>query len=381
MIGNFQQARLRHAVLRNSMHPESERIWQAVTGTGSDPTPGTYPEAVRDTAPVEYAALLATDEVAAAYAFELFARIPLGRTAFERRDAARKTWADFAEQANRARTVSEGLGWDLASAWQQTREVESRGGNLDAVERIARLAGRMYAALRGGGARKVRGVPEEVYSVELGNDVGRLLPSEQVQLDGDFEIPVLERIATRRAVQYAVRGTTKANRGPLVVCLDESGSMDNRRNEWAKACAIALSRVAREDKRKVTIVHYSTSAVAIEMTGDPACIVAMIRHFMGGGTEIATALLAAEQQVVTLARKGDKGADVVLVTDGVDPCETEQGEALAKLEAVGCKLWTIAIECEIQKTSPLRARAASYTHVTAGDLASGGGVVALAGAA
>ncbi len=42
------------------------------------------------------------------------------------------------------------------------------------VERIARLAGRMYLVLRGAQASKIQGVPSEVYSVEQGNDLGRL---------------------------------------------------------------------------------------------------------------------------------------------------------------------------------------------------------------
>ena len=48
---------------------------------------------------------------------------------------------------------------------------------LSQVERIARLAGRMFAALQRHHARKVAGVVGEVYSVEQGNDLGRLLPA------------------------------------------------------------------------------------------------------------------------------------------------------------------------------------------------------------
>ena len=58
--------------------------------------------------------------------------------------------------------------------------VENGKKKLSQVEWIARLAGRMFAALQGHHARKVAGVVGEVYSVEQGNDLGRLLPAEQV---------------------------------------------------------------------------------------------------------------------------------------------------------------------------------------------------------
>lgn len=54
----------------------------------------------------------------------------------------------------------------------------------------------------------------------------------------------LERIASRRATQYAIRGDTKTSRSLLVIALDESGSMHAQRNEWAKATAVALCRFA-----------------------------------------------------------------------------------------------------------------------------------------
>ena len=213
-------------------------------------------------------------------------------------------------------------------------------------------------------------MPAEVHAIEQGTQIARLLPSEQVLLvDPDLEIVVLERIASRRVAQYAVRGDERASRGPLVIALDESGSMHAARNEWAKAAAVALSRVAFAERRSVSVVHYATSVVVQPLRDrDADALLHMIRHFLGGGTAIGLALSAAVDEVKSHERRGARGADIVLITDGVDEDVTAQSEAVATASARDVRIWTIAIECDIAASSPLRAQAAGYTRLGSEDL-------------
>jgi uncharacterized protein with von Willebrand factor type A (vWA) domain len=321
-----------------------------------------------------------------AYAFDLMwtqtRDLPANATPFELRTLARERWEMFHEQAARTEHLAAGFGWGLSAAWAHTQEVKLAQGDMSQVERIARLAGRMYIALRGAHARKVHGIPSEVYSIEQGNDLARLLPAEQVLLtDQVLEIAALERIASRRATQYAVRGTMKVSKGPLVVALDESGSMGGVKNEWAKAAAVALSRVATEELRPVSVVHYATSTVVQPLLpGDTAAVLKMIRHFLGQGTAIGLALGVAVQQVRELAQKGQKGADIILVTDGIDADVKAQEIAIQEGHVLGARLWTLAIECDIDAHSPLRAKAAHYIRLGRSDL-SEKSVTLLAGAA
>ncbi|UQA57117.1 vWA domain-containing protein [Polyangium aurulentum] len=389
-MGSFLQARRRHLTLKEASLENAEKagdLWNAIVGLGRDPPARTFAEAVRDTVPPEHMAFLALDEVGAAYAFDLMWKagkdVSDGASAFEMRSAAREQWAAFDKKAKQAKHVSDGFGWDLATAWAQVREVETTQGNMDQVERIARLAGRMFASLRGAHATKVHGVSGEVYSVEQGNDVARLLPAETVLLtDPQLEIVALERIASRRAAQYAVRGTTKKSKGPLVLALDESGSMHGIRNEWAKAAAVALARVASEEKRPVAVVHYATSNVVQTVKpNDTAGVVKMILHFLSGGTAIGLALGVAVDQVKALAQKGQRGADIVLVTDGIDRNEEEQKKSVEEASAIGARLWTVAIECSIAEDSPLRNKAAHYTELNDRSMTEGSSINVLAGAA
>ena len=388
-MGSFLKAKREHRAVKKAAQEDpalAADLWNAILGLGAAPVQGSFAEAVQDTVPVEHMALLATDDVAVAYAFDLlWARardLPPKATPFELRDIARELWKAFQAQAEKTEHIASGFGWGIAVAWAHTQDVKLAQGDMSQVERIARLAGRMYVALRGAQARKIHGVPSEVFSVEQGNDLARLLPAEQVLLtEPVLEIVALERIASRRAAQYAVRGTTKVSKGPLVIALDESGSMGGERNDWAKAATVALSRVAAEEKRPVSVVHYSTSNVIQPLPpGDTGALLAMIRHFLGGGTAIGLALSVAVQQVRDLALKGQKGADVILVTDGVDGDTKAQETALAEGHGIGARLWTVAVECDIPEESPLRAKAAHYIRLSKKDLTEKS-VTLLAGAA
>ncbi len=386
----FIHAKREHLVVCQAAAVDEIRaaeLWNAITGLGSDPRPGSFAEAVRDTVPVEHGALLSTDPVAAAFAFDRLwhAGVSLATTAtgYESRDRARTAWAAFVERASRVTILSEGFGWDTSSAWAQAREVDATGADLADVERIARLAGRMVVALRGAKARRVHGVPSEVYSVEQGSDIARLLPSELVMLTEPLlELTVLDRLATRRAAQYAVRGAAAMRRGPLVLALDESGSMHGERNAWAKAAAVALARVAAEDHRTASVVHFSTSAVVQELrSGDATDVLRMVRRFLGGGTAIGLALEVALDQVQSLARRGENGADVVLVTDGIDGDIDRHASAVRALRERDVRLWTVSIECDVPSSSPLREHAAQYCRLGGVQLTDAASVIAFGAAA
>lgn len=363
----------------------ARQLWAAVRGDDHAVVAGTFCEAVCDLLPTRYLDLVAASDVAAAYAFELLwgpLQAASGSSPFEWREAARAGWQDFVARAERAEIAAEGFGFDLSSAWEHERDVVgSECISTEDVEAIAKLAGRMFAALKALKASRVAAAPEEVHSIELGNDVGRLLPTELMHLGEPTEVLLLARIVDRRALQYAMRGRAEVSRGPLVVALDESSSMhdegDRARNVWAKAAAIALARTALDDGRAVTVVHYSTSCTETKIPARaPEKLVALARHFLGGGTDICQALKRAAAAVADMAAEGDKGADVVLVSDGCDhrverSCDDGTGrtrgqEALDAIEATGARLWTVAVDCEIDGV--LRERAQRYVEVSARDV-------------
>jgi len=360
-----------------------EDVWNVLVGAQTDPAPDSPAEAVLDTMPEEYRGLLLENEPAVAQAWRFMGSVYMGSggSALRGRDIARDGWKQFAKLADSVATLAFGFGWDLSQAWQVFGDVNA-AGDAEAVTRIAKLAGRFVVALKGACATRVAGAVGDLYSVEQGSDLSRLLPVERLALGQPETEPVFfSRLESRRLLQYSVRGRAPAARGPIVLAIDESGSMHGARNDWAKAATLAIAQVARAQKRSVAVVHYSTSTVEHELDpSSPADVLKTIRSFLGGGTKIGLALDRALTQVNMLTRKGDAGADVILVTDGIDGDAGAIDNAVTELGAVSARLWTVAIECQIPASNPLRARASAYAELGVPQLTDASSVVALAGA-
>jgi hypothetical protein len=374
---NFNKALKQHLPLQRAAqaNPELAReLWLATLGEG-DPAADSYAEAAADLAPTEYASLLSSGGAANAYALDcLWQHVDVARCAspHERRELAREAWQRFEDRAKKAGDVEYGLGFDESLAWECTREFERLDGGLGSVEEIARLAGRMMGQLSKAKANRVCAAPEEIYDVELGSDVGRLLPSELVHLGEPTEVVLLDAIAGNRALQYAMKGSDEAGKGPLVIALDESGSMHGSRGKWAKAATVALIRTAWEDKRVCAVVHWSTSVTTrILRPGDSAGLLAVLKHWFGAGNRCQLALDNSADLVDQLQAKGDRGADVILVTDGVEPMTAEHEAAIDRIAARQARLWTIGIECPIDEDACIRARAEQYTYLDGSDVARG----------
>jgi len=344
----------------------TRELWQACRGVEDGLTEDSYAEAAYETAPVRYAASLRLGGFAAAYAAECHGDNSLmGFTGVTARMKAREAWETFEVRAEKADAVAYGLGADDSVGWECTRVTNARTpSDVRSMARIAELAGRMYAILRGAKATKVEGTPEEIHDVELGSNLGRLLPTELCHLGLPSEILLTSALAGHRALQYKLRGEGEAGRGPLVLCLDESGSMHGTRRDWSKAAALALARFAGDADRAVTVVHFSkTRTVTSLAPGDAAAQIAMMEHWFGGGTRLGEALDEGLAQVEAMASRGDDGADLVMLTDGLDGMRSTLEAACERVAKSAVRLFTVAIECEIPTDHPLRAAASEFVKL------------------
>ena len=127
-----------------------------------------------------------------------------------------------------------------------------------ALLRICSLAGK-YRQLAQGlhKARSKNGV-EEVTGLENSGDISRLVPSELMKLGiPELELDFLRRFVERQTLCREFDATEKVGLGPIVVVLDESGSMVGHRNESAKAIALTLAWIARRQGRWCGLVAFS----------------------------------------------------------------------------------------------------------------------------
>jgi len=353
--------------------------WDALTrGTGSGPladaTMVTMPQelavTVRQPSGVPATFFLAT----IADATSVLPAALASMSGFELREHATAAWKCLADRAALANDIEEGFGCDKSDAWETTREVTEGKWAESKVAEIAQLAGRMYEALRGVRLKTEDALPQEVKGVEMGGDFSRLLASEVAQVGSACRAMsdlATMRVMQRRAMQLRFAGEKEVGRGPLVIALDESGSMHDhgsvKRNTWAKSAAVALTRLAHDAGRMVRVVHFSTTMTVTECKpGDRAAVLKMACHFLSGGTDIQSAVRCATEQVKDLEQSGCKGADIVVVTDG--GCNSSDDVAIAvemaKAAERGIRFWTVAIAREIDASRSLRDKAARYVHLT-----------------
>jgi uncharacterized protein with von Willebrand factor type A (vWA) domain len=185
------------------------------------------------------------------------------------------------------------------------------------LRQIALLAGRFKRIAASKRRSRVRHGADEIADIEQGADLARLLPSELVKLTHrTLRAAFMRSLIEREAMQYQLVGNEPLGKGPLVVLLDKSGSMDGPRDIWATALALALLETARRDRRMFAILAFD-SRVKFEATVKPDEPLPEAALFTGcaGGTEIGAAMHRG-LEIIRSNESRLKKADIVLVTDG-----------------------------------------------------------------
>ena len=158
---------------------------------------------------------------------------------------------------------------------------------------------------------------DEIADVEMGADIGRLLPSELCRLvQPNQRLSFFRDLSERQCMQYRLSGAEPLGKGPLVVLLDKSGSMDGDKDVWTTAVALALLDIAQRQRRHFVLLSFE-SVVRDEVTVLPNDLLPEAALFTGcgGGTEIGEAMKRALTLIEETPAKLKK-ADVVLITDG-----------------------------------------------------------------
>lgn len=213
-----------------------------------------------------------------------------------------------------------------------------QGGRLSAGERLelgrhlarnrklgelARLVGRFKQDARALRRKTLERGVAEAYDVERGNELGRLIPAELLALLH----PGLKRDFGRRLLegellQYRLREEEQKGKGPMVVCVDVSSSMQGDKELWAKAVSLTLMDIARRQRRLFRAVLFSSGAQSLKVIDlnqarryqpELARVMELAEYFPGGGTDFQQPLDAA---VELIAHKRLKRADIVIITDG-----------------------------------------------------------------
>ncbi len=111
-----------------------------------------------------------------------------------------------------------------------------------------------------------------------------------------------------------VERETADGRGPMILCIDTSGSMSGDPEVVAKAESLALVMRARQEKRKCYLIKFSTGIDA-QNVGDGASldtIIGFLSSSFNGGTDADQALKAG---IKVMEQNDYRKADLLVVSD------------------------------------------------------------------
>ena len=188
------------------------------------------------------------------------------------------------------------------------------------IREIAKMAGRMQMISLNKRRNRTKHPPTEIVDVTIGNDLANVLPSELLLLaDPATEDEFILKYAEHRLLQYDLRGFEREGQGPIVICIDESGSTEGTVEAWEKGIALSLFAIARREKRAFAVVHFgSESEIEVRKWArskdtTPIELVEMAQHFFNGGTDFESPL---REAVKVMDDTDFKKGDIVFLTDG-----------------------------------------------------------------
>ncbi len=307
--------------------------------------PGTLVQDIRDAVAAKHAAQQAAATIAQA------APLPFTKAAADAVDRAVAAAKTAAKNASAMPGFGQGLGGSDEPSYEspeQALTIADMWANNQLLREVAALYGKLDKSFQFERARRIVGGADEIVDIKLGDEIRRVVASELALLaDEDYEDEFFMRYANGELTVYDTVGEEQAGRGPVVMCVDESGSMQGERNVWAKAIALCLLNICRREKRDFAYVAWA-SAPQCNVHLFPAKkplnaqdVVDCASHFFSGGTSPLTGLSAGVE--VMQRAKEFKKADLVFVTDGDAGWGPEDERMRNWCEEKGVRIWGIGV--------------------------------------
>ncbi len=273
--------------------------------------------------------------------------------------AAAQSAASAGEEAVQALRSLPGMGDGQAQNLTPDQQIAlaekwSENHNLKA---IARMLGRMYRDMRFKRETRVKNVPIEPVGITTGNDLQRLLPTEQaraLQKDAFSQFTFIRDFFGENLLEWEMSGNMPAGKGPIVCATDGSGSMGGEPFIWASSLALCLLTMAHREKRDFAGVEFGGSVLECKswffpkgVPIDANTVLDYASHFYGGGTSTVVGMTEACRIIEQVPEFST--ADVVLIGDGQDYFREADQAIKARLEALGVRIHGISIRCPNNK--------------------------------
>ena len=236
----------------------------------------------------------------------------------------------------------------LQKQYPQLEQIAGKMGRLaddDATQR-------MPVAI-GGNMKMEHAAKSDILGVTLSQDIHSMLPLELAQCSDEALYDVfLYKYATNSLQTFRHKSELlKPSRqvaprparlkGPMIVCVDRSGSMAGHPEELANSLMMKLLTIAERQHRNLYLISFSVEARPIEVRRDRTALLEFFRQRSVGDTN-ATKML---KQVFALLESGEyASADVLWFTDFRIPlCHVELRKQLTEYRRQGTKFYGLKI--------------------------------------
>lgn len=228
--------------------------------------------------------------------------------------------------------------------------------NNQAIKELARKMGRNYISEA---KKKQTKIPQasksEVYGTHRSDEVMRMLPSELLNLEDEtLEALFYARLLEKNLLTYQLQGitfvngetteTSKKRTGPVVACLDTSGSMQGTPLLKAKALLLAIANILKQEDRSLHLLLFGDAGEVREFSMDAQNhalgLLQFLQQGFGGGTDFETPLKRAFEIIGT--QKNYVKADVLMISDGDCNLSGEFTKTLqAKKTSLDCSIYSV----------------------------------------
>ena len=211
-----------------------------------------------------------------------------------------------------------GTGENCQVAFQNKKDAIERIRRSSKLHKLTDLVGKFKESAIVEQKKKAKHGAVEIKGVTTGDKIQDTLPSDRMNLcnditKGDF----YRRMSEHGLLQYSKESNKQKNKGPIIVCVDTSGSMQGDEEIWSKALTIGILEVAQMQKRDFACIIYSSHAdKPIVIKKDeiaPQKIIDCAERFHNGGTSFEAPL---NEALELIKDSTFKNADIVFITDG-----------------------------------------------------------------
>ena len=201
---------------------------------------------------------------------------------------------------------------------------------------------------------------DELFGINKSGNISRILPSELLNLeDENLKYLFYAKYLENSLLTYEIKGKDEieknekeekiSNKGPIVVCLDTSGSMKGTPLLRAKALVLSITKILREENRELYVILFGAKGqfqeVSLEGEEDICRAIKFLKKSYEGGTDFETPLRRGIE--IISEKENYRKADILMVTDGSCRISYQFKRVLKEeKERLDFKIYTVICEAD-----------------------------------